>query len=143
MKHDRKGISKDLKPVTDREERYVVHVYNPKVKIMLVSYIDKKQSGKKSVILLSTMHDNVKIMKDQPKKPSVHTMYDHTKGSVDVVGLLSTTHSRRIKSRRWPLNTLVFILDTCRSNAKTILQDNGTKLTYFEMTLEKNWFYQQ
>ena len=31
------------------------------------------------------MHDNVKIMKDQRKKPSVHKMYDHTKGGVDVV----------------------------------------------------------
>ena len=35
------------------------------------------------------MHDNVKIMKDQRKKPSVHTMYDHTKGGVDVVDLLT------------------------------------------------------
>ena len=79
---------------------------------MLVSYIDKRQSGKKNVILLSTMHDNVKITKDQQKKPSVHTIYDHTKGGVDVVNLLLTTHSTQITSRRWPLNALVFILDT-------------------------------
>ena len=60
---------------------------------MLVSYIDKKKSGKKNVTVLSTMHDNVKITKDQRKKPIVHTVYDHTKGDVDVVDLLSTTHS--------------------------------------------------
>ena len=63
-------------------------------------------------------------------------MYGHTKGGVDVVDLLSTTHSTRKKkkNRRWPLNALAFILDTCRSNAKTILQDNGIKLANFEMT---------
>ena len=52
------------------------------------------------IFALTTMHDNVKITKDQRKKPSVHTIYDHTKGSVDVVHLLSTAHSTRIKSRR-------------------------------------------
>ena len=87
---------------------------------MLVSYIDKKKSGKKNVTVLSTMHDNVKITKDQRKKPSVHAMYDHAKGGVDVVNLLTTSHSTRIKSKRWPLDTLVFILNSCRSNAKTI-----------------------
>ena len=43
MKHDRKGI-----PVVDREEKSVMHAYNTKEKIRfhLVSYIDKKKSGK-------------------------------------------------------------------------------------------------
>ena len=80
------------------------------------------------------MHDTVKITKEQPKKPSVHTIYDHTKGCVDVVDLLSTTYSTQIKSRRWPLNALAFIIDTCRSNAKTILQGNCIKLTNLEIT---------
>ena len=80
------------------------------------------------------MHVNVKIKKDQQKKPRIHTVYDSTKGGVDVIDLLLTTHSTRIKSRRWPLNALEFILDTGRSNAKTIFQDNGIKLTNFEMT---------
>ena len=65
MKHKRKGIPKEMKPVGDREERSVMHVYNTKEKIKLVLYIDKKKSGKKNVIVLSTMHDNVKITKDQ------------------------------------------------------------------------------
>ena len=93
MKHDRKSIPKELKLVTDREERSVMHVYNTKEKIKLVSYIDEKKSGKKNVIVLLPMHDNVKITKNQRKKPSVHTVYDHLKGGVDVVDLLSTTHS--------------------------------------------------
>ena len=67
MKHSGKSIPKELKPVADREERSVMHVYNTKEKIMLVSYIDKKKSSKKNVIVLPTRHDNVKITKDQQK----------------------------------------------------------------------------
>ena len=87
MKHDQNGIPKELQPVVDREERSVMHVYNTKEKIMLVSYIDKKKSNKKNVLVSLAMHNNVKITKDQQKKPSIHIMYDHTKGGADVVNL--------------------------------------------------------
>ena len=117
-----KGHPKVLMPVLDREERPVMHVYNTKEKILLDSYIDKRKNGKENVIVLSNMHDNVKIMKEHRKKHRVHTMYDHTKVSVDVVDLLSTTHSTQIKSRRWSFNALAFIHDTCRSNVKTIFK---------------------
>lgn len=40
--------------------------------IMLFSYIDKQNSGEKNVIVLSNMHENVKVTKDQRKKPEVH-----------------------------------------------------------------------
>ena len=111
-----------------------MHIYYTKEKIMLVSYIDKKKSDKNNVIVLSTMHDNVKITKDQREKANVHTMYDHKKAGIDAADLLSTTHSTRIKCRTLPLDALAFIIDICLSNAKTILQDNGIKLTNFEMT---------
>ena len=87
---------------------------------MLVSYIDKKKWGKKNVIVITTMYDNVKVANDRQKKPHVHVMYDHTKGGVDIVDLLSTNHSTRIKSKRWPLNAYAFVLDSRRTNAKTI-----------------------
>ena len=67
---------------------------------MLVSYVDKKRSGKKNATVLSVMHDHVKITKDQQKKPSLRLIYDHTKEGVDVVDLLSTANSTRIKSSR-------------------------------------------
>ena len=86
------------------------------------------------MIILSTMHKNVKVTKDHRKKPQVHTMYDHTKGGVYVVDLLSTSHSTRIKTKRWSLNALAFIFDTCRSYAKITLADNGIQSTNFEFT---------
>ena len=91
MKHDRKGISRELKPIVGREEKYVMKIYIPKEKIILLSNIGKKKSSKKNVIALPTMHDNVKSMKELQKKPRVHTIYDPVKGGV--VNLLSTTHS--------------------------------------------------
>ena len=110
MRHDRKGIPKEVKAVGNREEKSVLYVYHKEKNIMLAYCIDKKTSGKKSVIVLSTMQDSVKVTNDQRKKPQIH---DHTKGGIDVVDLLSTSHSTRIKSKRWPINAFAFILDTC------------------------------
>ena len=81
---------------------------------------------------MPTIHDHVKTTKDQQKKPSVCVVYDHTKGGVDVFDLLSTTESTRIKSRRWPLNTLALILDTFLSNAKTIFKKNIQQIKWIE-----------
>ena len=102
MLHDTKGIPKEVKALNDRKEMSILHVYHEKKKIMLVSYIEKRKSGKKNVIILSTMHENIKVTKDQRKKPQVHPIYENTKGGVDVVDLLSTSHSTRIKTKDGP-----------------------------------------
>ena len=62
-------------------------------------------------------------------------MYDHTKGGVDIADLLSINHSTRIKSKRWPLNALSLVLDTCRTNAKTICGETTLKLTILSLTM--------
>ena len=49
------------------------------------------------------MRDTVKVTNDE-KNPQVQVMYDHTKGGVDVVDLLSTNHSTRMKSKKWSLD---------------------------------------
>ena len=67
--------------------------------VMLVSCNDKKKTRKKNVILLTTMHNKMKTTKDKRLKPQFHTMYEHKKFA-DVVNLLSTSHSTRIKSNR-------------------------------------------
>ena len=79
------------------------------------------------------MHDEVMVTRDQRKNPNVHSFYDHAKGGEDIVDYLSTSHSTRVKSKRWTLKCLAFILDTLQRNAKTILGDNGVKLSNFEM----------
>ena len=104
--------------------------------LMLVSYVDKKKSGKNNVVVLTSMHDNVRVTKDKRRKPQVHTFYDHKKGSVDVLDFISSNRSTRIKSKRWPLNSLAFILDTARTNANTILKENNMKMSTHQLIYE-------
>ena len=103
---------------------------------MLVSYVDKKKSVKKNVVVVTSMHDNVRVPKDERRRPQVHTFYDHTKGSVDVVDLISSNCSTRVKSKQWPLNSLAFILNTARTNAITILKENNVKMSTHEFTYQ-------
>ena len=55
MRHDRKEIPKELKSVNDREEKSVLYVYHEEKNVMVVSYIEKKKSGKKNAIVFTTM----------------------------------------------------------------------------------------
>ena len=56
MHYAKKGIPKELKEVKCREEKSAVFMQNYKNNVMLVSYIDKKKSGKK---MLSTAKNTV------------------------------------------------------------------------------------
>ena len=87
MQLDRKGIPKEIKDVSEREERSTLYFHAEKENIMVVLYFDKKKSGKKNVIVLTTMHNCVKITQDPRQKLQVHTFYDHTKGGIDIVDL--------------------------------------------------------
>ena len=136
MRHDRKGIPNELKAMMDRGEKSTLSVHHQDKKMMLLSYIDKKKSGKKNIITLTAMHNKVKVTNDQRCKLHVLVMYDHTKRGVDVEDLISTHHSTRIKSKRWPLNAFAFILDTMQTNATTILADNKSSFSNFEFTYQ-------
>ena len=63
MRHDRKGIPKEVKALNDREEMSVLHVYHEEKKIMLVSYIDKRyharecESNKRSEEEVASAHN--------------------------------------------------------------------------------------
>ena len=70
------------------------------------------------------MDNSVSVTKDQRVKPNVHTFYDHTKSGVDVVDLVSSHNATKMKTRKWPVNALTFILDTVRTNAKTIISES-------------------
>ena len=133
---DRKGIPAEIKKIDKPDEQSTFYIHGKDDDLMLVLYVDKKKSGKKNVVVLTSMHDNVRVMKDERRKPQVHTFYDHTKGRVDVVDLISSNCSTRIKSKQWPLNSLAFILDMARTNANTILKENNVKMSTHEFTYQ-------
>ena len=125
LRSHRIGLPKELTEVKDRDDLSVKYAFTEDGNIMLVSYVVKKKSGKRNILMLTTMHKSVKITRHSRKKPNVITLYDCTKGGVDVMDMISSNLSTRIQSRRWPLNALAFVLDTARSNAQTILKDNN------------------
>ena len=108
---DRIGIPNSFKDISQREERSTSYIYSiDQINHMLVSYVDKKKNLEKKGLILTTMHDEVKVTRDERMKPNVHCFYDHTKGGVDVVDLISSSLSTRIKCKRWPINCLAFLL---------------------------------
>ena len=112
MRLDRKRYTKRNKSLENREERSVLHVFDNDEKILLVLHIVKKKSGKRNVVVLSTLHDEVRVTKDERRKLDIQKLHDHTKGGIDVVDLTSTSYTTRIKNKRWPINTFAFILYT-------------------------------
>ena len=136
MRVDWKGIPPEIKNIDKCHERSTFYGHEKDDDLMLVLNVDKRKSGKKNVVVLTSMHDNVRVSKDKRRKPQVHTFYDHTKGGVDVLDLISSNCSTRIKSKRWPLNSLAFILHTARTNANITLKENNVKMSTHEFTYQ-------
>ena len=112
--------------------------YSEDEKTMLLLYVDKKKKGKKIILALTTMRNQAKLSVDERNKPHALIFYNNTKGGVDVVDLISANMLTRMKTRRWTLNVLAFMLETARTNAKTIVKENTpTKpLSTFQFTWE-------
>ena len=102
---------------------------------MMVSYADKKKKGHKIVILLSTLDNEMRVSKDLRAKPQPIVYYDHAKGGVDVVDLVSANMLTRFKTRHWPINTSAYMLDIVQTIALTLLWEVNNKPMYnFEFT---------
>ena len=71
-----------------------------KMKILCLFHISiKKRLVKVNVMVLTKMHDSVRVITDKRWKPDFHVLYDHAKGDVDVVDLSSSHHSTRMKRK--------------------------------------------
>ena len=84
MRTDRKGIPKKMMEARNQEEKSTKYCHSEDNKLLFLLYIDKKKANKKNVIVISTMHKNV-------------GEYDHTKGGVAIVNLISSKFSVHIK----------------------------------------------
>ena len=90
----------------------------------LVSYIPKKG---KVVLLLSTMHHDAAIdtSTGESQKPEINTLYNLTKGGVDVVDFLSSKYDVSRNSRRWPLTVVFTLINICGINSQIIYESNS------------------
>ena len=83
-----------------KKSQQSMHIKVSNCDSLLVSYVEKKKVSKKNIAVLTTMYTSVRVTKDQRVKPNVHTFYDHTKGVVDVVHLVSAQNANKMKNRR-------------------------------------------
>ena len=76
MRANRTGIPKELVDMQNRDNKDIKFVYAKEDDMMLTSYVVKKKSGNRNILLLSTMHDDVKCGRDERKKPNTICFYD-------------------------------------------------------------------
>ena len=124
---NRRGIPVEIKQLDNREPlSYECFWETVDNKISLHSYaVNTKSSGKRNVLLRTTMQPILGTTKDDgKKKPAVYKLYDYTKGGTDVMDQRMASYTCKSKSKRWTLTAFPYILDVCRINAATIVALN-------------------
>ena len=76
MRANRAGIPKELVEMQNRDNKDTKFVYAKEDDMMLTSYVVKKKSGNRNILLLSPMHDDVKCGRDESKKLNTICFYD-------------------------------------------------------------------
>ena len=76
----------------------------------LVSYVPKKN---RSVILLSTMHNNNNTDINNKNKSEINIYYNKTKGGVDTLDQMAHAFTTRRKTNRWPVAQFFNLIDIC------------------------------
>lgn len=80
----------------------------------VVNYVPKKR---KSVILMSTLHNDAIISERNDKKPEIILYYNSTKGAVDTLDQCVSTYTCKRKTNRWPMVIFYNILDVSAYNS--------------------------
>ena len=105
-----------MKPAKSRETKTSIFGLNDQ--LTMVSYVPKKN---KDVILLSTMHHEISIDKeDHKKRPEIINFYNKTRIGVDLVDQMVRTYTCRRQTRRCSLKLFFNLLDVAALNAFTI-----------------------
>lgn len=140
---NRKGVG-EIK-IMDERESQSTKVYWEKEKglISMTSYVvNTKSSGKRNVLVLSTVNPILGVTKDDGKcKPAIIKFYDYTKGGTDIVDQKMGRYSVKPKSSKWTVAAFSYVLDVARVNATTlsILNHNGSPKTHSNESFLVGW----
>ena len=130
IKGNRRGIG-DLKSLVNRESPSSTKVYWNKdnTTLNVISYVvNTKSSGKRNVLVLSTLNLILGLTKDDGKsKPAIIKFYDFTKGGTDIVEQIMGKHTVKPKSSKWTIAAFSYILDVACVNASTLSRMNNQK----------------
>ena len=107
----------------NRDDKDIKFVYENEDGLMFTSYVVNKKSGKRNILLLSTMHDDIRCSRDERKKQNTICFYDKTKGGFDVVDMVNSKYTIKYKTRGWKMNAFAYLLDTARTNAHTVFKE--------------------
>jgi hypothetical protein len=92
---------KELPPEILRQRKQFESAFLFTKDTTLVSYAPKRN---KSVVLLSTMHDQVEVDDTtEARKPFIILDYNSTKGAVDTFDEEISAYSSMRRTRRWPM----------------------------------------
>ena len=93
----------------NRDDKDIKFVYENEDGLMFASYVVNKKSGKRNILPLSTMHDDMRCSRDERKKPNTICFYDKTKGGVDVVHMVIGKYTNKYKTRRRTMNAFAYV----------------------------------
>ena len=77
---------------------------------------------KKTVYILSSMHDVVQTENTTKRKPNTVTLYNTTKCGVDVMDQMVREYTVRTGTRRWPVAVFYNMIDMAALNAHVLYQ---------------------
>ena len=93
-----------------------------------LKYVVRTSSGKKNILMLTTMRPLLGVASDHgKKKQALYKAYDFTKGGTDIVQQKFGNYTVKNKSRKWTTVAFSYLLDTVRVNAMTVVALNNDK----------------
>ncbi|KAF0287262.1 PiggyBac transposable element-derived protein 2 [Amphibalanus amphitrite] len=141
MNITRRGIPPEIKSLDGREDKSYVMMWEAQDKrLSLHSYaVTTKSSGRRNVLLLTSMNPIMGVTDDANRKPAIYKVYDLTKGGTDIVDQRMGSYTCKTKSRKWTMAALAYILDTCRVNAGTVMSLNAGQKPRLLVSADFGW----
>ena len=104
--------------------------------------VNTKSSGKRNVLVLSTLYPILGVTKDDGKcKPAIIKAYEYTKGGTDIVDQKMGKYSVKPKSNKWTVAHASYLFDVARVNASTLhlLNQNKCPKTHSNESFKIGW----
>ena len=91
-------------------QSYLSHRTQRKKNLYITTYsVKTKSTGRKNILMLSTMRPISGITEDDGKsKPAIMKSYDFKKGGTDIADQLNDYYSYRARTNRWDLVSFLY-----------------------------------
>ena len=113
LQSNRREIPPEIKDISTREILSTETYWEQDGDLSLSSYVVRASSGKKNILMLTTMRPLPGVTSDDgKKKPALYKLYDFTKGGMDIVDQKFGNYTVKTKSRKWTTVAFSYLLDT-------------------------------